>query len=448
MIGITLAFVFCFFLMLLTIHGELTFVRISRAHLAFMPLATLVVFFHHNLDSQKVPEPRWLLLLPVFLSLLILMWSLIGFFRKNKSSLLYFFDIGMIAFIIYAIGSVSSALFSENPGWALYAITWTLPFGVIFYFAGRATSLASLGLHSYFSWTVILACSFSIAIVAFALLSGRASSLVNTRSYGSILATPGTLRLLMIFLPFAVFEIRREKYLQILFWTIIPLLMSISLSRSVLFPFLVFAASICWKIKQSSTNSRSAISPIALLAGAICAFGIIALALDPDWLTSFMNLPHAATLRLERFWPYWATVGEGNPFLGIGFGLTRYYHPEQFTDLHNLLLTEIFENGLLAGIAVFVILCEFLYLGFKSLNREIWPIGLAGILTVAMAHTTGINFGVRSPLSYNTPYFLCAFFFLYGFMKGQIFSSMLGEQKEFGHKIEPTEESISNRPDS
>lgn len=422
MIGAFVGILLCLSLLFFLLRARGGFVSSSRVHLAFLPVFPISSFIHHNLDGTKAAEPRWELMLPLFLSLTLMSWHYTQFATKRTGLFMRatpLRQLCLLLILVYILLTLWSSYAGSWPFWSFYASFWTLPFAYLFFQAGYETKQKDLEGPPWLSLTVIFSCLLSFSIVAFALLSGKANSLFNTRSYGSILATTGILQLLIIYVPLAAFEQRNNRLISWLFWVCPPLLMGISLSRSALLPFVTYLTSVMFVASRLGLLTPTHITRAGLIATSVFAVSSsLQLSIDgTTWLKRFEYLPYAIAQRIERFGPYWKSMSEENPFSGVGFGLTRFHHPEKFTDLHNLALTELFENGFGAFLVIFMILVLFLVLCLRMLlHRAYWNLALGGILTVFMAHATGINLGIRNPTAYNTPYFLCVFFFVFGLL--------------------------------
>ena len=425
MIGIAASRTFCFLFLYFSYKCRRDFSELVKYHLALLAQTPVVLFLNHNLDrgSYSFGDPNWPMMLPVLLSLIILSAAAVRFFMSATGKIRIFLSPIMIGYLAYTLLCILSAAQGSDPKWSFYAILWTLPFGCIFFFAGKQDyRLASNS--TPLTYSVIFSCLLSIMIVIFALVTGRTHSIFNTRSYGSILSITGVLQMLIVYVPLASFEKRNSKVLEVLFWSLPVAVFGLSLSRSAVVPFFVclLAMSKAYNFNIKTFIFRPATYIAGLFVGTVTVVVLFFTQMGEVWLVRFTQLPYAVQLRLEIFAPYWKSIKMGNPFYGVGYGLTRFHHPEGYTDLHNLLLTELFENGLGAAIVFFVILLMVSSYIFRCLmQKKFMLISITVLLTILLAHLQGINLAIRNPGAYTTPYFTCVLFLMFGLLERQVF---------------------------
>lgn len=426
MIGVASAIIFCIAFIYVSFVNKRNFSGLISSHLALLAQTPVILFLHHNIDKYHMGEPAWPLMLPIILSILILSVASVVSLYENKSfktSILL--SPVLIGYFGYCVFCAISAVYGTNPSWSLYAIWWTLPFGFIFFIAGRCLNKLNFD-FPYLSCSVIFSCVLSMSIVIFALLTNRADSLFNTRSFGSILAITGILQMLILYVPLASFEKRHSKWLNLLFWVLPPIAFAMSLSRSAIIPFLVYIFSVIYTfqidIKSFLFNRR--VYALGGLAGVVLVLMLFMTDIGNAWIMRFAQLPYAIQMRLELFAPFLQTSMRNSPIQGVGYGLTKFHHPGGYTDLHNMLLTEFFENGMGAGLllaAVFILVfCYSVYVIFKHQYKLI---AISIVATLFLAHIQGINLAIRNPGAYNTPYILCVLFFMFGVLEKQVLSN-------------------------
>ena len=436
MIGLAASFFFSVLVLILSLLNRKNFNALVKINLALLPQMPVVLFLHHNLDRSKLPEPAWMLMMPVFTSLFLLTMATIHFVRTNSHKVPSYRKLSpiLIGYISYFLFCIISGFFGSDPSWSMYAILWTLPFGIIFFIAGSQTEFNTDGMP--LSLSVITSCLISFAIVSFALKTGRANSLFDTRSFGSILSTTGILQMLIVYVPLASFEKRKSKIVNLAFWIFPPVLFALSLSRSASIPLLVylFTFSKSFSLNWNYKFKKNELVLLGMMASFAILFFLFLTASGEVWIKRFEYLPYAIQTRLEKFGPYWESANVGNPFAGVGYGLTRFNHPDGFTDLHNLILTELYENGLgsaisLASVFIFAVI----YAVRCLIKKRGVVIAFAILMTLLLAHAQGINLSIRNPTSYNTPYFLCALFFLFGILEKEFFASIIRSNAQKKH---------------
>ncbi|MEK6628241.1 MAG: hypothetical protein AABY53_06410 [Bdellovibrionota bacterium] len=422
MIGILASLVFSILFLYVSYIKRDNYYELVKHHLAIMPQAPVVMFLHHNLDKKSFTEPRWFLMLPVFISLAILSAATIRFFIQQKDKINVALSPLMIAYFAYSILCIISAVFSDNPQWGLYAILWTIPFGFIFFIAGRKAEDESTSIPLTLS--VIFSCLLSFSIVMFALVTGMAYSLFYTRSYGSILSITGLLQMLILYVPLASFEVRKNKIINWIFWLLPPFMFALSLSRSAVVPAAVYLLTVIvhFKLDLKSMFLRPWFYVVSVILGISGMLVVSFTHVGYIWTTRFTQMDYAIQRRIEAFGVYWASATSGNPFYGVGYGLTKFHHSEGFTDLHNMLLTELYENGLGAAIMFGLVLIVAIYYILNSFfRRKSLIVAFAVLLTLILAHAQGINLAIRNPGAYNTPYLMCILFFMFGLLEKQAF---------------------------
>lgn len=398
---------------------------VVKFHLAVMPQLPIAMFLNHNLDHVRDEKFSWYLLLPVFTSLVILAVTALGLRMgsQNKLNLVRIPTPLSIALIGYALFTIGSSAFGSDVVWSFYAMAWTLPFCFVFLYFGHEKLFSEE--TNYFSLSVIFTCAFSLLIVFLAISTGRANSVFTTRSFGSILSTTGVLQMITMYVPIASLEKRRSRVLNALFWIFPIVLMGFSLSRSAVIPFLSYLAALVFSLRAFDIKNFNREQILKMISLALVpVVGVFALLSQSEtWMSRFAYLPYAIQTRIEAFGEYWSAPLKGNPFLGVGYGLTKFHHPLGYSDLHNLFLTEVYENGLGAGILIFCILMLGCFYSFDSLKvRRLAPWGVGFLAIFILAHIQGCNLAIRNPGSYNTPYFLCFFFYMLGHLEREYFS--------------------------
>ncbi|MGZ3774635.1 MAG: hypothetical protein ACXVCN_13005 [Bdellovibrio sp.] len=423
MIGLIVSIVFTIFVIFFSTFFKKDISALVKFHLAVLPQTPLVLFFNHNLDGVSEEAYVWYLMLPVFASLFILSLSLMSYMISQRVSFTRLLIDSPVAvcFCAYIFFSVISAAGGTNPGWSYYAMLWTMPFGIIFLCAGHLQLFSTE--KPFLSLSVIFSCFFAFAIVLFAMVTGRAHSVFETRSFGSILSTTGILQMIALYFPVASLEQRKIKIVNICFWVAPPILLAVSLSRSAVLPLVLYIVTAIYHLRSYKGILRVSFKTVFKVFLYASPFLIYFMSrLMGVWAERFKYLPYAIQSRMEYFGSYWGAPLKGNPFFGVGFGLTKVNHPLGYSDLHNMLLTELYENGFGAGIFIFIILILSLWYSGKVIRDKATLLyGSSVIGIILLAHLQGCNLALRFPGGYNTPYFMCAFFFLIGLTERKYF---------------------------
>ena len=122
--------------------------------------------------------------------------------------------------------------------------------------------------------------------------------------------------------------------------------------------------------------------------------------------------------RTSEFIHIYKTVFKDNLIVGVGFGQYFFASQTEYSDAHNMFITESFENGLLSTLFLYLPFVIGLIVSFRYLrNFKLMPISISYIFTMVLTHVGGLTLSERSnPSQYFTPYGAWMMFFILGFL--------------------------------
>ncbi len=393
-------------LLLLWLRDHRSFPRLARKFLYIGPFLPLASLLNHNVDHDHWGDG--LRVAAIYVALTLLLLSLLVWQASTRK-----LRLGAAGhfLILYAVLSAAQIPGSKDAGWALWSWSWSVPGYVLFLVAGRASSPEEfyqdkLPLWAFFGFTGV-----SLALVAIGLLTGRVDQLFHTRNLGSIYAS--TAMLMYVTLAAGVcWALARQSRILIfllLLTTCVCLVLSLSRTASgVMAIYLAVMFTSGWTYVRRSLAALVLISAI-LLGGFFVVrdrFNLDYQLLDA-WSERFRGGDYAQAygdaraLRESKFANFRRRLWRIGPWHGEGFGTFRLF--SDYTDAHDLLVTEAFENSLLA--AGFLVLAYSL----QAVSRALFHPDLRGIAFsllgfVALGQLTGAMLSYRAEGAYYSPY--------------------------------------------
>ena len=399
------------------------FPRLARRFLCLAPFLPIVSLLNHNVDQD-----RWgttVRVLPMYLLLLLLLLSFLVWRARGAPTRWGAAEGFVVLYIVFSAAQIPG---SADPAWALCTWSWSVPGYLLFMFAGRATSESEFSGDRWPMWTLLGFVGVSVSLIVTGLVTGRADDLFHTRNFGSIYASNALLLFLTVFASLSWSAVRNS-----VFWSFLSLLasvlaMALSLSRSATLTLAVFLL-VIFSGGTRADRKRSivaAVLVIAMLAGSAAMVKDrfnLDLQLFAAWSDRFYGGDFAGAynaardLRDAKFSYFHAQIWRELPWRGRGFGTFRLF--SDYTDAHNLLVTEAFENSLLA--AFFLVLAYSLPTILRALpRRDIRPIAISALGFILFGQITGGMLTFRAAGAYYTAYPGWTFFYLIGFLCEQV----------------------------
>jgi hypothetical protein len=399
-----------------------SFPRLARKLLCMAPFLPLVSLLNHNLDHDRWGTatrvvPMYLLLILLLLSLLV--WRARGAALRWGSAELF-----VLLYIGFCAAQIPGSL---DPAWTLCSWSWSVPGYLLFLMAGRATSSGEFCRDRSPVWTLLGFAGISVALIMTGLVTGRADDLFHTRNFGSIYASNALLLFLTLFVSLCWVTVRTSVPWSFTILLVSVLCMLLSLSRTATLTLVVY-------LLVAFTGSRrylkrAVLASILVLVTLGAGLVLAGKRLDLDvqlfdaWSYRFYGgdfsgaYSAARELRDNKFSYFQDQVWRGVPWHGQGYGTFRHF--SDYTDAHNLLVTEAFENSLLA--ALFLVLAYSLPKLIRALFlAELRPVALSVLGFIVLGQVTGGMLAFRAEGSYYTAYPGWTLFYLVGFLSGQL----------------------------
>lgn len=414
-----------FFVSLLAVlwmRGYKSFPVLARKFLCLAPFLALVSLLNHNVDSD-----RWgttTRILPIYFALLLLFLSLL-LWRARGAALR--FGAEELFLGLYILVCAAQIPGSANPVWALSAWSWSAPGYLLFLMAGRATSKEEFAQDKLPAWTLLGFIGISLALVVVGLLTGRADILFHTRNFGSIYASTAMLMFLMLFIGMCWVTVSNSKRWSfvVLFVSFVCMLMS--LSRTAIAVLAAYLAVIFTGSRTQMKQAALALTLVCVTLGVGLYFVGERIDLDVELFQSWSErwgggdyasaYGAARALRESKFSGFRAEVFRDAPWHGQGFGTFRHF--SEYTDAHDLLVTEAFENSLLA--AVLLVLAYSLPNLIRGLLvAELRPVAVSILGFIILGQVTGAMLSYRAEGHYYTAYPGWTLFYLIGYVCGQL----------------------------
>jgi len=399
-----------------------SFPRLARTFLCIAPFLPLVSLLNHNVDNDKWGTSARVL--PMYFALVLLLLSLL-IWRARGAALRFG---GAEVFVLLYIGFCAVQIpGSIDRTWALCAWSWSVPGYLLFLIAGRATTNEEFCRDKLPVWTLLGFTGISLALVVTGLVTGRADILFHTRNFGSIYASTAMLMFLVLFVSMCWPVVRNSTG-----WSFVVLLvsfvcMALSLSRTAIAVMAVYLVVV---FSGSQAQLRRAVLTIALVSVTIVAALLVTgeridldVQLFESWSERWGGGDYASAygaardLRESKFSGFRGEVWRDTPWHGQGFGTFRHF--SEYTDAHDLLVTEAFENSLLA--TIFLVLAYSLPQVIKALFfAELRAVAVSILGFIALGQVTGAMLSYRAEGHYYTAYPGWTLFYLVGFLSGQV----------------------------
>ncbi len=399
-----------------------SFPRLARKLLCMSPFLPLASLLNHNLDHD-----RWgtaTRILPMYVALLLLLLSLLVW-RARGAALRWG---GAEFFVLLYIGfSAAQVPGSLDPAWALCAWSWSVPGYLLFLMAGRATGSEEFRRDRWPAWTLLGFAGISVALIVTGLVTGRADDLFHTRNFGSIYASTALLLFLTVFAGLGWVAVRRSVPWSFAILLVSALCMLVSLSRTAALTLAVYLLVVLTDSRRYL--KRAVLASILVLVTLGAGLVLTGKRLDLDvqlfdaWSYRFYDgdfsgaYNSARELRDTKFSYFHDEIWRDLPWHAQGYGTFRHF--SDYTDAHNLLVTEAFENSLLAALFL-VLACSFPTLIRALFVSELRPIALSALGFILLAQVTGGMLAFRAEGSYYTAYPGWTLFYLVGFLSGQL----------------------------
>jgi hypothetical protein len=409
-------------LVVVWIRDYQSFPRLARKVLCLAPFLPLVSLLNHNIDHD-----RWgtaTRVLPMYVALLLLLLSLLVW-RARGAALRW----GSEEFFVLLYIGFCAAQIPGSPdwAWALCTWSWSVPGYLLFLMAGRATGSEEFSQDRSPVWTLVGFAAISVALIVTGLLTGRADELFNTRNFGSIYASTAMLMFLTLFVGFCWITVRKSVAWSFTILLVSVLAMLLSLSRTATLTLAVYLLVV---LTGSGRDWKRAAWAGTLVLGTLGAGTALAgkrFDLDAQlfevWSARFFDGDYAGAydsareLRDSKFFYFHEQVWREVPWRGQGFGTFRHF--SDYTDAHNLLVTEAFENSLLA--ALFLVLAYSFPKLIQALFRaELRPVAVSILGFILLGQLTGGMLAFRAEGAYYTAYPGWTLFYLVGFISGQL----------------------------
>jgi len=409
-------------LLVVCLRDHRSFPVLARKFLCIAPFLPLVSLLNHNLDHD-----RWgatLRVLPMHVALALLGLSLLIWRARGAALRWGGEEICVLLYLVFCAAQIAG---SPDPAWSLSAWSWSAPGYLLFLMAGRATSGKEFFGDKLPVFALLGFTGVSLALIVTGLVTGRAAELFNTRNFGSIYASNAMLLFLVLFVSLCWPLVRAS-----LGWSFALLLVSLvcllaSLSRSAIAVVPVYLATAFprsraqWK--RATVAGALVCATLALgLYFAARRFDLNAQLFDA-WSARWYDGDYAGAyrgaraLRDTKFSYFHEEIWRDAPWHGQGYGSFRHF--SEYTDAHDLLVTEAFENSLLA--ALFLVLAFSLPRVIRALFiAELRPIAASILGFLFLGQVTGGMLAFRTEGHYYTAYTGWTLFYLVGFLSAQL----------------------------
>lgn len=399
-----------------------SFPRLARKLLCIAPFLPLVSLLNHNLDQDHWGTATRVV--PMYVLLVLLLLSLIVWRARGAALRWGTAEIFVLLYIGFCAAQIPGSL---DRAWTLCSWSWSVPGYLLFLMAGRATRSEEFRRDRAPVWTLLGFAGISVALIMTGLVTGRADDLFHTRNFGSIYASNALLLFLTVFAGLCWVTVRSS-----LFWSFTILLVSVlcmllSLSRTATLTLAVY-------LLVAFTGSRrylkrAVLASILVLVTLGAGLVLAGKRLDLDvqlfdaWSYRFYGgdfsgaYSSARDLRDTKFAYFQSQIWRDVPWHGQGYGTFRHF--SDYTDAHNLLVTEAFENSLVAGLFL-VLAFSFPQVIRALLVAELRPVALSVLGFILLGQITGGMLAFRAEGSYYTAYPGWTLFYLVGFLSGQL----------------------------
>ncbi len=398
------------------------FPRLARKLLCIAPFLPMVSLLNHNLDND-----RWgaaTRVAPIHVLLLLLLLSLLLWRARGAAELRWGgaeFCIGL--YIVFCATQIPG---SVDAAWAVSSWSWSVPGYLLFLMAGRATSSEEFSRDRWPAWTLVGFVGISLALIATGLATGRAEDLFHTRNFGSIYASNALLLFLTAFVSLAWVTVRTSLRWSFTILLVSVLGMLLSLSRSATLTLAVFLVVVF--LGSRKDLKRATLAGALVLATLGAGLAVVEKRFDLNvqlfdaWSDRFYGGDYsgaynaARELRDSKFTYFHQQIWREMPWHGRGYGTFRHF--SDYTDAHNLLVTEAFENSLLA--ALFLALAYSLPNLIRALFvAELRPVAASALGVILFGQITGGMLAFRAEGAYYTAYPGWTLFYLIGYINGQ-----------------------------
>jgi hypothetical protein len=399
-----------------------SFPELARKFLCLAPFFPLVSLLNHNADNE-----RWgtaVRVLPIYAALVLLLLSLLLW--KARGAKLPLGGAGL-CLLLYAALAALQIPGSVNPAWSLCAWSWSAPGYLLFLIAGRATPAEALVRDKLFVWSLLGFNAISQGLIATGLLTGRVDELFHTRNLGSIYASNAMLMTVVLFAGLCWPAVRDSLGWCFTFLLVNVSSMVLSLSRTAIGVVAVYLAVMAGGGRGGRQRALRAAGLLALVLLSLFLVARQRLDLDTQLLASWSSrwaegdytaaYLDARGLRESKFEGFHRAVWHDWPWHGQGIG--TFLHFSQFSDAHDIFVTEAFENSLLA--AIFLVLAYSL----PQVARALFDPALRGIAVsilgfLVLGQMTGAMLAYRSEGNYYTAHPGWTLFYLIGVVSGQL----------------------------
>ena len=399
-----------------------SFPVLARKFLCIAPFLPVVSLLNHNVDHDQWGATARVLPMYVALGLLglcFLIWKARGAALRWGSE-----EIFVLLYIGFCAVQIPG---SPDPAWSLGAWSWSAPGYLLFLMAGRATARKEFFGDKFPVFALLGFTGVSLGLIVTGLATGRADDLFNTRNFGSIYASNAMLLFLALFVSLCWPLVRSSVAwsFTILLVSVVCLLASLSRSAIAVVPVYMVAA-----FPRSRAQWKRAALAITLVCATLAAglyfaaqrFDLNAQLFDA-WSARWYDGDYAGAyrgareLRDTKFSYFHDEVWRDAPWHGQGYGTFRHF--SEYTDAHNLLVTEAFENSLLA--ALFLVLAFSLPKVLRALFvADLRPIAASILGFLFLGQVTGGMLAFRAEGHYYTAYTGWTLFYLVGFLSEQL----------------------------
>jgi hypothetical protein len=433
-------------LVALWLRDHRTFPVLARKFLCIAPFLPIVSLLNHNLDHDKWgAAPR---VLPMYVTLALLGVSLLIWRARGAAWRWGSEEICLLLYLVFCALQIPG---SPDPAWSLSAWSWSAPGYLLFLMAGRATTGKEFFADKFPLFALLGFTGVSLALIVTGLVTGRAAELFNTRNFGSIYASNAMLLFLVLFVSLCWPLVRAS-----LGWSFALLLVSLvcllaSLSRSAIAVVPVYLAAALPRSRAQWTRSALAVTLVCATLAAGLFFAARRVDLNAQlfdaWSARWYDGDYAGAyrgarqLRDTKFSYFHEEIWRDAPWHGQGYGSFRHF--SEYTDAHDLLVTEAFENSLLA--TIFLVLAFSLPRVIRALFiTELRPIAASILGFLFLGQVTGGMLAFRAAGHYYTAYTGWTLFYLVGFLSAQL--RLRGQSRVASSTQDPTTALSFSRP--
>lgn len=399
-----------------------TFPVLARQFLCIAPFLPIVSLLNHNLDHEIWGTATRVL--PMYAALVLLGMSFL-IWRARGAALRW--GVEEISVLLYIAFCVAQFPGSHDPVWSLGAWSWSAPGYLLFLMAGRASSREEFFGDKLPAFALLGFTGISLGLIVTGLLTGRAVDLFTTRNFGSIYASTAMLLFLVLFISL-IWPVVRGSLgwsFTILLLSTVCLIASLSRSAIAVVPVYLVVAFPSARAHWKRTTLALTLTLAALAGGLFFAAERFDLNLElfDVWSSRWHDGDYAGAyrgareLRDTKFSYFHDEIWHDAPWHGQGYGSFRHF--SDYTDAHDLLVTEAFENSLLA--AMFLVLAFSIPRVIRALFfADLRPIAVSVLGFLFLGQVTGGMLAFRAQGHYYTAYTGWTLFYLVGFLCGQL----------------------------